>query len=80
MDYEYDESSREVVTTIAMIKSMTTTLRRKSSTTWIPTATNSPMLPQMNNGNEEAIQETFSQRATTMPRNHRGSILGLLEM
>ena len=50
MDYEYDESSQEVVTTIAMIKSMATTLRRKSSTTWIPTATNSPILPQINNG------------------------------
>ena len=43
MDLNYDESSQEVVTTIAMIKSMTTTARRRSS------LAKSPMLPRINN-------------------------------
>lgn len=41
MDYDYSENSQEVVTTIAMIKSMTTSARRRSS------AAKSPMLPQI---------------------------------
>ena len=44
MDLNYDESSQEVVTTIAMIKSMTTIARRRSS------LAKSPMLPRINNG------------------------------
>lgn len=41
---EYDETSQEVITTIAMIKSMTTTARRRSG---LP---KSPLLPRINNG------------------------------
>lgn len=40
---DYDETSQEVATTIAMIKSMTTTSRRRSSR-----ILKSPMLPQIN--------------------------------
>ena len=44
MDCNYDETSQEAVATIAMIKSMTTTPRRRSS------VAKSPMLPRINNG------------------------------
>lgn len=40
---DYDETSQEVITTIAMVKSMTTSTRRRS------TLTKSPLLPQINN-------------------------------
>lgn len=39
---DYDETSQEVITTIAMIKSMTTTSRRRSG------LTKSPLLPRIN--------------------------------
>ena len=53
MDYDYDESSREVVTTIEMIKSMTTTSRRRSS------IAKSPMLPMINNGKRGSRPKNF---------------------
>ena len=44
---------------------MTATLRRKSSTTWVPTATNSPVLPQINNGK----RGSFSRNGFTASNN-----------
>ena len=63
MDFDYDESSQEVVTTIAMIKSMTTTARRKSS------VAKSPKLPQISNGKRGSqSKNVFATNNTTTLR------------
>ena len=75
MDLNYDESSQEVVTTIAMIKSMTTIARKRSS------LAKSPMLPRINNVNEDAVQRTFliqnvARRRLAIYQNRRPLIRG----